>query len=240
MDEFRYLSYSTVYSAKGTIDVELGYHICFQDIFSNMRNKRERYVIYMFPKQERGENNFCLFNKQQIKNHLSQLKDILPISYHVTKSEYQGRDAYVVEMTLQKVPSLYHNYVLTWVRYLYEYPFNVILLESYKLKREKQFRFESIINIFNLIAGHWDHAEGYVHQITSGTGIFKKLSKSDIRKVLKGDIRYLCDIFKHDQVWERDNPQFFIPQRIGNLTWYDLEYWTSENLYNVRKKIYLQ
>lgn len=239
MEEFRYINYHTVYSAEGTINVELGRHICFQKIFNNMRNKHEHYVIYMFPKPELGQNNFCLFDKQQIKNHLSQLKDILPISYRVTEDVYEGRKAYVVEITLQKVPSLYHNYVLTWVRYLYEYPYNVILLESYRLKKEKPFRFQSIINIFNLIAGHWNHNEGYGHQITNGTGTFEKLSKANIRKELKKNVR-LNDIFGHDIVWVEDNPQFFIPKRIGKFTWYDLEYWTSEDFYNIRKKIYLQ
>ena len=39
-----------------------------------------------------------------------------------------------MHLRLNNVPPTFHKYVLTWLRYTYEFPYNVFLKDAYNLK----------------------------------------------------------------------------------------------------------
>lgn len=157
MKEFDFLDYHTEYSCSGDVEVKMKKRVCFADAFHKLNKEKltVNYCIKIYKGstlRKTNGSNMCFFSRQQIKNHLNQLKSLFPIESRVYDSHDKKKPHFIVEVCLKEVPGIYHKYMLTWLRYLYEYPYNVISLDAYKLKGDPMFRFESIANLFNLVA----------------------------------------------------------------------------------------
>lgn len=240
MQDFGFLNYNTEYSCKGEFYKDMEEEACFGFVFNRISKApiSEEYniILYKGTKLSRVEHksNACLFNKQQIRNHLKQAHSIYPFRIHIEELEWEGYPAYKVQLKLKDVPGNFHAYLLTWLRYMYEYPYNVILLDTYKLKKDPIFRFTSISNLFNLVLSCFNDNPREIHQIPRNQ-INVPLQKKDIRTKLK-QIKLLNNIYKKLQEKSNDT----IPDRIGNLTTYDIEYWEPDNLFEIyRKPIYM-
>lgn len=234
MNEFRYLSYCTIYSCKGSKSIGKSERACFAYIFrDNFPNKFDiSYKIIIYPntrKCKNGKNNYCLLTKDEIRNHLRRLRSIYPLHYKVT-----GDNLYTVYIRLKDVPQTFHKYVLTWLRYTYEYPYNVILKDVCWLKKDSQFRFVSTATLFNVVARCFPSFVEGLHSIAEHkTHIPTKIK--DLRKSIDNNT-YLGDLYKYATI-EVINK---IPRDIKDFNIYDVEYWDNEEWFNqYRKKFYI-
>ena len=141
---FRYLSYCTIYRATGTRTVEndnlIAVRPCFHDVYPGFKQRvKQKITVVLFKNMERvrtrANNNYCPFTKKQIKNHLEYMKTYFNYEYVLNEKN----NTYEIEITTA-CRGIYLRMLLTWLRYLYEYPNNFILYDVLKLKEMDEFK----------------------------------------------------------------------------------------------------
>lgn len=239
MKDFQFLDYHTEYSCKGAFKKDMDVEACFSFVFrhTDEENVSEEYEVILYKgtdfSREKHNSNSCLFTKKQIRNHLRQAQGIYPFDFYITEVTNwgDGYNVFKVRLKLTNVPGTFHKYLLTWLRYMYEYPYNVILYDAYKLKKDPCFRFTSMSDLFNLVLGCFNENPGDIHQIARNQ-VSKTMLKRDIREKLQ-NIRRLNDVY--DELKNKgDNNQ--IPNEDGDLTTSDFEFWESDDIFERRRK----
>ena len=210
---------------------------CFSYVFNEVNNNssvKYQIVLYMGTKYsaKQHKSNACIFTKQEVRNHLKLLKSLYPLQYSVR--DYGDKNGYkriLVTLNIENTPATFHKYALTWLRYLYEFPYNVLLRDAYTLKKERTFRFESIANLFNLTLSCYCRNPREIHQIPSNS-IIQRLKIADIKRRIK-QVNLLHDIYaKGDQKARK------IPEKIQGFSVEDIEYWNVG--FEERKPIYME
>lgn len=228
MDDFKFLNYHTEYKCEGTIDKEFGKEACFGKIFRCDHDYlEEKYLIRLYKKDhilKTQKNNSCFVGRKEIKRHLKIISSLLVFDKY--EFEVEEKENYF-DVTLEiKADRLYHQYILTWLRYLYEFPFNMILKDAKRMRKEKEFKFESLSNLFVVISNcYTDIFDREIHLISWGSSRLlsnKQISERMKNLISEGD-RKLNHIYKNQQGKEIIK---------GSL--YDLKFWESEEKYNER------
>lgn len=236
---FLMLNFCTEYSSEGDTQKPLDKEACFGRIFHSERNgivQKNKYTIKLYKigdwLNKKRQNNACLTDRAGIVQHLKILQSVFKCSYHLKEEE----DHFLLEITLEG-DLIYHKYMLSWVRYLYEYPFNVFLADAHRLKRVPGFKVKSIINLFNLVgatSGIDQHGTD-IHAI-GATYRFKTLmTTKEIQaglKKLEGGNKQVNDIFP---VLRAENVET-IEEKNNNL--HSSDYWASEREFNKRLELY--
>lgn len=220
---FKYLSYSTIYQASGDLVFEnknLEGEACFSYIFRNVKNNKKQHIIYSIyistdPGfiQENRENNFCILTEEQIRFHISYLRFISSFKYKITKKFIENYSGFRIDLDLNAIGSV-HKMFLTWIRYLYEFPYNLVLYDSFKLREDKRFIEKSnYLNIVNFVTTFY--STDNIHQIPRFLHNIPKFitRKSFKDRLMKCD--YLNDILiysdiKIEQFTEYDGIDDFI------------------------------
>lgn len=241
MKEFSYLNYHAEYTCEGSVIADRYGDTCFSYIFDSLVDVCDniyRVVVYKddhFIKVTRGS-NACFLSKTELSNHLRQLQSLYPFKFLITEDTREVNNQtlpyYIVTIHLKDVPGLFHKYVLTWLRYTYEFPYNMILLDTYRLKRLPMFRFMSISNLFNIVSNCANTYVGNGHSI-SESFVHQPLSKKELKERIK-HVRALNAIYNSLRI-SKDK----LPETIEGYSSRDLEYW-SLDLFEIRKPYYLQ
>lgn len=205
---FKYLSYSTIYRASGDLIFEnknLEGEACFSYIFRNVKNNKKQHIIYSIyistdPGfiQDNHENNFCILTEEQIIFHISYLRFISSFKYKITKKFIDDYPGFRIDLDLNAI-GIVHKMFLTWIRYLYEYPYNLVLYDSFKLREEKRFIEKSnYLNIVNFVTTFYSN--DWIHQIPRSLNYIPEFitRKSFKDRLMKCD--YLNDILKNSDI----------------------------------------
>lgn len=239
MNDFQFLDYHTEYSCKGAFEKEMDAEACFSFVFgqTGKENISEEYEVILYKgtafSREHHNSNSCLFTKKQIRNHLKQAQGIYPFDFHITEAAKWrgGYSVFKIHLKLTNVPGTFHKYLLTWLRYMYEYPYNVILYDAYKLKRDPCFRFTSMSDLFNLVLSCFNENPRDIHQIARNQ-VSKTMLKRDIREKLQ-NIQILNNVYVKLKNKVKINQ---IPNGDGDLTTTDFEFWESDDIFERRRK----
>ena len=205
---FGYLSYSTIYQAFGDLVFEnkdLERQACFSYIFRNVRNNKKQHIIYSIyistdPSfiQDNRESNFCILTEEQIRFHISYLRFISSFKYKITKKFIDDYSGFRIDLDLNAIGNV-HKMFLTWIRYLYEYPYNLVLYDSFKLREEKRFIEKSnYLNIVNFVTTFY--SDESIHQIPKS---YQKIPEFITRKSFKDRLMKcdnLNDILKNSNI----------------------------------------
>ena len=205
---FEYLNYSTIYQASGDLVFEnknLEGEACFSYIFNNVGNNKKQHIIYSIyistdPSfiQENHENNFCILTEEQIRFHISYLRFISSFKYRITKKFIDDYPGFRIDLDLNAI-GIVHKMFLTWIRYLYEYPYNLVLYDSFKLRKEKRFIEKSnYLNIVNFVTTFYSN--DWIHQIPkSNRNIPEFMTRKSFKnRLMKCD--FLNDILKNSNI----------------------------------------
>lgn len=243
MEDFKFLQYHTLYSSEGDLERELEESACFSQVFdSNLTTKtNNHYQVILFknviiPSTYRYS-NACLMTKTQLANHLKQAQTLYKFKFKITETTAWCEDdeypAFQVDLYINRVPGTFHKYILTWLRYTYEFPYNVLLLDALHLKDNSIFRFTSIANLFNLVLSCYPEEPRIIHQVPNNT-VHKFYSIQQLKRQIK-EVQLLNDIYK--SISEK---QATIPKNIDKTNIYDLEYWNNVDYFEkYREPIYI-
>ena len=242
MQDFLYLNYHTEYSCSGKFNKDMDSEACFSFVFSRTSTIKvsESYDIILYKgldfTKKKNYSNACLFKKSQIRKHLEQAQGIFPFDFTIKSAKWNSYKVFIVSLNLVDLPGTFHKYILTWVRYMYEYPYNMFLFDAYRLKKETCFRFTSIANLFNMVLSCYGYPLREIHQITKNQ-ISKNLRKKDIRARLEILVK-LNNIY--DKRKYKKN-KFVIPEKVNDLSLSDIEYWENDEIYEqYRKPVYME
>lgn len=229
---FQFLDYYTEYSSEGGIKKRLAAEACFSKIFCHAdatQCNTYKIILYNDSTQiDNHHNNFCPFTKRQILHHLKLLQSIVEFEYQVSKR----KNTYIIEVTINKKCNMYHRYLVTWIRYLYEWPFNMYLLDTYRLSKIcKGYTIENLFNTVNAV-GYQRTKHRDIHQVTQGE--VQRLSKSSLKEKLH-QVDRLNSIYKT----LNERSKFILPASISSHNYNKLEYWNEDNFNNIRKQLYL-
>lgn len=140
-------------------------------------------------------NNLVVCNKATIIRHLELAKKIVNFEYTLTK-----RVNYYLRIKMVGKP-IQVKFLCAWVRYLYEYPANVLMYDIYRLIDAGKFTEESIFNLI-MALNTTLNTTGIRHdQCIKVYGKFQ--SDEDLKKKLEKGSRYLCVLYDDIGVFDR-------------------------------------
>lgn len=175
---------------------------CFAEYFKILDDKQEyNNLIKVYVGKEPGfgserANHTLLLNENEILQHVNALTQLIPnLTFSVTSGKLpifgENRDCYIISLNING-KKIIHKFVLTWVRYLYEFPYNIILKEAYKLQNYgKPFSKYNIFNLYMLCSTAFPELPGCGHSFNH-SGYF--LSNKTIKERL-GMCKDLNDIY---------------------------------------------
>lgn len=132
--------------------------VCFGE-FLRALTKYDRAVIEVFLNTEISKdrsyfNNFIWMTKEQVKEHLDYLKDIIGLDFDFSiwkekvyiYEEMGELSGLTVQIDFKKLRFIEIKYVLFWLRFTYEYPLNIIFIDALLLK--EKYPEEELYNLF--------------------------------------------------------------------------------------------
>ena len=210
MYEFKYLNYCANYSVSGDISHKEGIvknlkeykcsgDVCFADVFygrvrKNNKKLREanydetpitavyriRFLKYRDDRYDNIDSN-VLVDRDCIARFIEYATRVVPFTFTVKEfSRY-----YCVTIKIDKLKIIFHKFILTWVRYLYEYPYNTIpcfidnIVNEYPQKSPVLLYHIMMACFANFGTGHCmiDTMSPYIKQLTD-EGIYNALDNT--------------------------------------------------------------
>lgn len=154
--KYSFLNYHTVYSSDGGAGaLRKNSRACFSDIFRYISRGKfiQDYTIYIEREGlDDNLNNQTFLTEKEIKTHLFWVKRNFEKSfkYSIKKCDAESKYSYIIKLTIDGY-NITHRFILTYVRYIYEYPFSIIVKEALKLKRDKDFSDISYFDLLNVV-----------------------------------------------------------------------------------------
>lgn len=230
--DFQYTNLCTYYSCKceqKKIDLEKHNMVCFSEVFGKVCGNAE-YNIYVCKDPAillNRRNNYCLLSQDDIIQWLECIREIVDMEYSITEDKAlidtaKQYDCYNIGVIVNNDNNMCHKFVLTTVRYLYEWPFNVVLKDVLRLVDIEQFKDETLINLHNMVfsSTYIGRHMGYGHSLTRCYA--KLMSNDDIKESFKTN-SWINDIFK---------TSFYANQMTSISKNYMLDYWESDEKFN--------
>lgn len=144
--DFRYRNYYTIYKAKvtnkfDTITFETDGYVtkyCFYDVYCsfeyNSRTYKGTYSVKCMKEYTAPRNNYCFLTKKEIKTLLKYLE----INYNITTQLEEDDTAYYITFNVIGKP-VKHKWILAWSRAFYEFPFNFLAKDVFRLRKLKRY-----------------------------------------------------------------------------------------------------
>ena len=233
---FNFLNFCTRYKVDGTQYKAMRTESCFSDVFSGPRHQANDYTIEIFFEKYRdNDNNNCWLTTEQLTEYIEEVRKLIHFEYTLKKNE----NKYILKFKLN-APLLYHKFVLSWIRYAYEFPYNMIVEECFKLKETKGFKRINFFNLFNIVGpslnyechGTTIHAIGVLHEfkeLVTYKTLIKTLKKLDARERVNNILEVVDGKVKKDV-------QYIKTPR--NLSIENSNYWDDNKEFKKRIKVY--
>lgn len=229
-----FLSYCTTYSAESipcNIHLKLSRRACFGDLtkhsFNLFQELNVRIIVYKgLEMAKKTYSNFCFLNKHEIENFIRSVKFVNPFKFKVSESEYNNLECFIIDLYFERINRIPLLFILTWIRYIYEYPFSGTALDLMRLRKEGLFRGYSNVSLMGIIHSCCINSMDNNHSIFE-CGIVPFKNNSKLYDKLH-TARYLNSIFRY---CGKGN-------KINNVN--ESDTWTSEQEYQKRKTKYYQ
>lgn len=204
IQKFRwFLNYHSVYSCEGYNERPMHSEICFASVFNSGNNDKiieNTYQIKIYKpcanQLLKNNSNCCYLSKTDLMNYLTSCKiwhSTGAKQHKIKLDEYN--DHYIVTININDYKTV-HRFILTYIRFTYEFPFSLYLYEAYKLREDKNFAHEYILNLFHLVhaSTKTDIDYCWAHTFIKSMRGTNVLYISDLRQVQK-------EFKKHDNVY---------------------------------------
>lgn len=239
--QFVFLNFHTEYSSTGTLQKEMCREYCFSDVFYGNSKQGNTYVIKFYMGQvglkDGAKNNACFLTKEQLNDHIELARKIHDFRFEI-REDPDNKDVLDVEIELHAT-RITHRYILTWIRYAYEYPFNMYLMDAMKLKELDEFKDIDLFNLFTLVgatSGYHFHGDR-IHSIGDISWPRKFYTLEERIAAVKkapdnGEVNDLFPKIDINITTIFDNNENF------RKNYECLEYWEDDNYFNERLSYY--
>ena len=248
MSKFNFLSFTTIYKTQYCGD-EFN-HLLDRDCFRNTFRSRLflsltpvslDYEIYVCLDEEgmnRGCSNYCPLSHEDILLYIQQLQELQAFFCSVefdTKfpdnfKKYDWKSMMKLNVSID-ADFMRHKFVLTALRYLWEYPFNVELYEAMRLK--KAFPQLNALMLHHLVMSTFDTGEA-IHQLGYVGRVPVKLDHDSIQAALEM-YNAVNDIYNKNCIDVDDIEDF---ENIRRDNWKDTDLLFNKQKQEERDQIY--
>lgn len=150
----------TRFKCQGDININYPYDktVCFNSLvqalkrFNAQQLVHNKYYVQVFKARESEDihdgnpnANATLLTKDELINHLRSAQRLFKFSFKIITYEHR----YTICIDINQ-PPIYHRYLMSWIRYTYEYPFNIACLDAHIMRQQPECRFISLPNLMNL------------------------------------------------------------------------------------------
>lgn len=254
---FKFTSFCTKYTSESSnsrlrTDQEQG-TACFNKIFNpDLKGiQKVKYKIFLNTDSSmvsnKNKNNLLFLSKNQIKRHMNALYTFIPKNTMKYTLSYKEGKGVILELKVRGGMIL-HKLILTWSRYLYEYPYNVGLLDVDRLREAYGFKKMSYLRLLNIVllcVGRLQSCVEHCHINTTlrfpkniRTSNYKKYlsdtsAYTDRLNVFWGDVALGCWCMRNDGDRSDFLDEIEIKEPENDLT-YKSEYWLSPEYFDAR------
>lgn len=127
--------------------------ICFADVRDDFKEDKsiDNINLWLLPKNNNEIDNHHIFvDLKQIKQWINEIKKVYPFTYLIYKTTWKREFAYRIHLTIDGTRTQ-KLFILTAIRYTYEYPYNAQLLDAFRLKETKEFKDWDLLNLTQYI-----------------------------------------------------------------------------------------
>lgn len=209
--------------------------VCFGHIIHN--GHIDTVYLYIAKNKDFGfsrklRHNFTL-TFSELKKLIRLVKSIYPFKYRITSTTHKKEEYYKIKLTFNKFNKISILFVLTALRYSYEFPFNVICSDAFKLMQISNFQNRGFFNICNFIFRiFFNDSERTVHSLCDDH--VSKTKKSELINRIK-KLDRVHNLFNYDNFRDKG-------KHLGELPDFDKEKYTQDfwdNKFNERYNIYI-
>ena len=165
-------------------------------------------------------NNLVLLNKNTIIRHLEEAKKVVDFEYKITK-----RKNYFIRLNILGGNSIQVKFLCSWVRYMYEFPANVLLLDAYRLIDAGKFTNESMFNLIMVLNTTLSRTTIRSDQCIRLLG--KLQSDETLRKKLNTGYKTLNALYEDIRDYFSDKSRKIVSEL--STEEYSLNYWLNED-----------
>ena len=184
---------------------ERRFHICygsFLNYYIRWPKAKGTITCYLNRQKGRNINNYLWMSIEQLKEHIEYCKSYLGLDFDYTiEGEYDFE--IIVKLNLKRLEDIKQiKFVLFWLRYAFEFPSAIAMIDAYILK-EKYYPEEELYNLLSVTTRVWN----LIHNSKLSCGVYIPQGQSlgtnnyfiEVEEVKKrlGDCAYsqLVDIF---------------------------------------------
>lgn len=184
------LNYHTIYSTTGTVNRDCTSDCCFCYVTKyhpefEMDNTYEIVILSdETGMEEYGYNNMCMLTENEIRYYINMLSKYVPFEWDLTHV-YSNGQRYVSEEEMENNEDLrrryilkayklhlhingtymQHKFVLISLRGLYEFPFNMALMDVFTLRTEEKYKKYTTTNLYIMISYIFGYFDSYFDAI---------------------------------------------------------------------------
>jgi hypothetical protein len=187
--KFKLLNYDTIYSYKSNKKDQINsngirHDACFGNYFGKQHGSIIiNFHIYIRKKANEQNNNFCFLDDFEIKYYLKYLSVIFGFYFEIIDNEKKDEPELIIKIVLRE-SSYFNKVALTWIRYLYEWPFNYVIKEALCLKKLNYLSKTSLITIIMFLITYTLTGRD-VHSGQRATRLYKPINLRQFCGVLK-------------------------------------------------------
>lgn len=213
----RHLNYHTDFTSEGTIKKEESVTACFAPVLKTGYDIMDNtYNIKMLKQPLYSRDNFLYFSKEEIEKYMKYIKEI----YDNFEWEIKDEDEALFLTIKINDKHFYHTFVLTFIRYLYEFHYAIMLNDALKLKETFRFRNLNILSLMSLVRDCWPkiryHTSSDMSHFNSGyCDILSNKEVKDRIEILSSDYKYIT----RDHYWlgEKKSYKYFLMRGITEI-----------------------
>lgn len=141
----------------------------------NARTNYVTYTIILITDESyvnRGKLNYCSMEKHQLENYLRRITSVKPFKYKVETSTFNEAPCFRVTIAMSGTKKEI-TFVLQCIKRTYEWPYNFFLQQAYEMQKLPAFKFDSILNLYNVaFSAYWEY-QNTDHSFSGNTAFEK-------------------------------------------------------------------
>lgn len=231
---YKFTEYHTLAS---TVDTFPKPEVCFAHILNGFHAIQSVYLYIAKDKNfgfDRRLRHNLMLSFKELKKLIKLIQSIYPFKCKIISTTYNKKEYYKLHLKFEVYNRKSILFVLTALRYSYEFPFNVISSDSFKLMKDPHFQNRGFFNICNFIFRiFFNDSERTVHSLCDDHVSRTKKSEliTRVRKIDKVHNLFNYDHFKDRGVHLRELNTF-------DGVKYNQDFW--DNNFNDRYNVYIK
>lgn len=213
----RLLNYHTEFTSEGTIEKKESITACFAPVLKTGYDVMDNtYNIKMLKAPLPSKDNFLYFSIEEIEKYMKYIKEIYD------NFEWEIKDENEALFLTIKINDkhFYHTLVLTFIRYLYEFNYAIMLNEAMRLKETFRFRNLNILSLMSLVRDCWPKIRNSTSSDMSHfySGYCDILSNKEVKdriEILSSDYKYITR--EHCWLGDRKKYKYFLMRGIVEI-----------------------